>query len=66
MILIILPFFLGDGWVCETDNINGETNRKTEGDEGKFQLCTYVFRMGLPFVCLLFFLLNVQASEGRG
>ena len=50
----------------ETENINGETNRKTEGVEEKFQLCAYVFQMGFPFVCFLFFLSSFQASEGRG
>ena len=54
------------GWVCETENINGETNRTTGGVEGKFQLCAYVFRMGFPFVCFLFFLSSLQASESRG
>ena len=52
--------------MCETENINGETNGKTEGVEGKFQLSAYVSRMSFPFVCFLFFLSSFQASEGRG
>ena len=51
---------------CKTKNINGETNRTTEGVEGKFHLCALFFGMGFPFVCFLFFLSSFQASEGRG
>ena len=41
--------------MCETENINSETNRKTEGVAEMFQLCAYVFRVGFPFVRFLFF-----------
>ena len=54
----ILAFFFlvwVGGWVCETENINSETNRKTEGVAAMFQLCAYVFRVGFPFVRFLFF-----------